>query len=182
MDSPNDLPGSRTTTTEQREQSARRALHAYRERRRHRRADDTFFGSAEPLALNADTGGAARERRHSEILADAEEAGMPQDLAEKLYIVAREEGLDPGLGFELVRTGLGVCPPAEGLSNAAAAPTADKYLPEWIFPPTPTDEMLRERTLRLSFRRLRDLLKAHPEPEDAFDAFAHEPDVEHCGY
>jgi hypothetical protein len=169
---------------EERESRAHRVLNAFRERRRRRRADDTYFGSAHCLVERAETGSGdpERARRLSELVEEAEGDGMPLDLVERLYEVAREEGLDPGLAYELVRCGLGVIPPPEGVSNAAEQPAADRYLPEWMFPPTPTDSLLRERMLRVSFRRLRALLEEHPEPEDAFRAFAQEPDVDVYGY
>ena len=171
-------------TLEGREESARRVLNGYLERRRRRRGEDTYFGGAECFLEQAegtlDT--PERERRRSEILADADEAGMSRDLAEFLYDIAREEGLDPALGFELVRSGLGICPPADGISNATAAPATDKYLPPWMFPAAPPDQMIRERTLHLSFRRLRSLLEQHHDVDEAFRRFANEPDVGHCGY
>jgi hypothetical protein len=169
---------------EEREQQARHVLDAYRERRRRRRAEDTYFGSAQCLLSKAEVqiSDSERARRLSELGEQAETDGMSRDLVERLYEVAREEGLDPALAYELVRCGLGVVPPPEGVSNAAGQPVADKYLPEWMFPPTPTDSLLRERMLRVSFRRLRSLLEQHPEPDDAFRAFAHEPDVDVYGY
>lgn len=171
-------------TPEGREESARRALHGYRERRRRRRGDDTYFGSTECFLeqVEATIETPERERRRSEILADADAANMPRDLAEFLYDVAREEGLDPALAFELVRSGLGICPPLDGVSNTTTAPATDKYLPPWMFPAVPPDHMMRERTLHLSFRRLRSLLEQHHDVDEAFRHFANEPDVGHCGY
>jgi hypothetical protein len=166
------------------QQRAGRALAAYRERRRRRRADDTFFGSAECLLQHVESGvgDSERSRRLVEIVGEAEREGMSRDLAERLYEVAYEEGIDPALGFELVRCGLGVAPPPDGISNAAEAPSADRYLPEWMFPPTPPDTLLRERMLRFSFRRLRSLLERYDDPDEAFRAFANEPDVDVYGY
>jgi hypothetical protein len=171
-------------TIESREQSARHALHAYRERRRRRRGEDTYFGSASVLLGSGEEGAAhpELERRRAEIMEDAGEAGMPSELAQLLYDIAREVGLDPSLGFELVRTGLGVAPPAEGVSNAPEAPTVDRYLPDWMFPASPPDQLLRERMLRLSFLRLRSFLQAEEDIEEAFRHFANEPDVGHHGY
>lgn len=171
-------------TLQRREQSADHVLDSYWERRRHRRAEDTYFGSMEALLEHVEKNADARELEHrrSTLIEEAERAGMSHDLAELLYDVAREEGLDPALGFELVRSGLGVCPPPEGLSNASSAPATDKYLPPWMFPPTPTDQLLRERTLHVSFRRLRSLLEQHHDIQQAFRQFANEPDVGHCGY
>jgi hypothetical protein len=172
------------TTLEERRARADRMLKGYRERRRRRRADDTFFGSAACLLAEVEEGigEPERSRRLSEIVEDAEADGMSRDLAERIYEVAREEGIDPALGYELVRCGLGVVPPEEGLSNAPEQPSSDKYLPQWMFPPIPTDTVLRERMLRFSFRRLRRLLEEHREVGDAFRAFADEPDVASQGY
>lgn len=169
---------------ERREESARHALHAYRERRRRRRAEDTFFGSLDVLVGSVHEGLEEREidRRRSELVEEAEERGMSRELAELLYDIALEEGLDPALAYELVCTGLGVAPPPEGVSNAPADPMVDKYLPSWMFPPEPTDKILRERMLRTSFRRLRSILQEVDDVDEAFRSFANEPDVGHYGY
>lgn len=177
------------------EESAQRVLASYRERRRRRRGEDTYFGSADlllaPEAADGDRlreaegtgdGEPAIERRRIEILEDAEQEGMPAELAGLLYDIARDEGLDPGLAFELVRSGLGVAPPPEGLSTATDDPMVDKYLPAWMFPPEPTDHMLRERMLRVSFRRLKSILQDEGDPDAALRRFALEPDVGHYGY
>lgn len=164
---------------------AGRVLEAYRERRRTRRGDDTWYGAAEGLLEDADHGLDAdgASRRRSELVEEAREAGMPDALAELFYDVAGEEGLDPLLAFELVRSGLGIVPPAEGLDNAPDEPTTDKYRPEWLEPPVPPDTLLRERALRVSFRRLRRLLEEHAgDAAAAFEAFAHEPDAGVLGY
>ncbi len=167
-----------------REDSADHVLDAYRERRRRRRAEDTYFGSADVLLERVEAGWGEGERtqRRIEILRQAEEDGMPPELAEMLYDIAREEGVDPGLAYELVRSGLGVIPPREGVSNAPPQPETDKYVPEWLSPALPPDDLLRERMLRLSFLRLRGLLRKHQEVEDALRAFANEPDVGLMGY
>lgn len=171
-------------TPADREESAKRALHEYRERRRRRRAEDTYFGSSDCLLTKVEEGVGDPEltSRRIEILEAADAAGMPAELAELLYDVARDEGLDPALAFELVRCGLGVCPPDGGITNAPTQPTTDKYLPEWLDPAVPPDSLLRERMLRLSFRRLLALLERHEEVDDAFQAFAREPDVGYLGY
>lgn len=186
MEQPKDVEDTRA----RREESAEHVLAAYRERRRRRRGEDTYFGSEElifaPVSANtAPTEHPAApeaERRRSEIMDDAEADGMPPELAGLLYDIAQDEGLDPGLAFELVRTGLGVAPPPEGVSTAGDAPAVDKYLPPWMFPPEPTDHMLRERMLRVSFRRLRGILREEREPDAALRRFAREPDVGHYGY
>jgi hypothetical protein len=177
-------PNEPNDTVERREQSAQHVLHAYRERRRRRRDGDTYFGSVDCLTARteAEVEPAELQHRRSDILEEADEAGMSPELAELLYDVARDEGLDPALAFELVKTGLGVVPPDDGLSNAPSVPTTDKYLPPWMFPPTPTDKLLRERMLRVSFRRLLALLEEHEDAAKAFNQFANEPDVGHFGY
>lgn len=166
------------------EATARGVLAAYRERRRRRRGDDTYFGSSEALLERAEEGidTSDLERRRSEILEEGESFGMPRELVELLYDIAREEGLDPGLGLELVKSGLGVVPPVEGLSNESAAPASDPYLPTWMFPATPPDRLLRERTLHTSFRRLRSHLEQYHDIDEAFRSFAAQPDVGHVGY
>jgi hypothetical protein len=163
---------------------AERAMHAYRERRRRRRADDTYFGSADCLLPEVESGLDAAEisRRRIDIVQSAVAEGMSPELAEMMYDVAREEGLDPALAYELVRSGLGVSPPEDGVENAPSAPATDKYRPEWLQPPVAPDDLLRERMLRVSFRRLRALLEENATPDEAFRAFAREPDVGAFGY
>lgn len=167
-----------------RQESACHVLHGYRERRRRRRGDDTYFGSAEALLEHSEAGidPGELERRRSEILEEGVDAGMPRDLVELLYEIAREEGLDPGLALELVKSGLGVVPPPEGVSNQSDVPASDPYLPAWMFPASPPDHLLRERTLHMSFRRIRSLLEQHHNIDEAFRHFAAEPDVAHVGY
>jgi hypothetical protein len=166
---------------EDREARAGHALAAYRERRRRRRGEDTWFGSS--TCLLGDSSGAEAVHRRKELMAEAAAQGMPMSLAEQMYDVSREEGLDPALAYELVRCGLGVCPPESGVSNAPEQPSSDKYAPGWLLQPASApDEVLRERMLRLSFRRLRSLLEQHDEPADALRAFAREPDVGVHGY
>ena len=166
------------------EQSARHALEGYRERRRRRRGEDTYFGSSALFRSAVEDGMPEEEldSRRSSILEEAEKEGVPLDLAELLYDIAWEEGLDPAVGFELVRTGLGVAPPAEGVSTSSDEPATDKYLPAWMFPAVPPDQLLRERMLRFSFRRLRSFLEEEEDVDEAFRRFANEPDVGHFGY
>ena len=164
--------------------SALKALEGYRERRRRRRGEDTYFGSSALFRAAIEDGITVAEldSRRSMILEEAVQEGVPVELAELLYDVAWEEGLDPAIGFELVRTGLGVAPPSGGVSNLAEVPTVDRYLPAWMFPATPPDDLLRERMLRVSFRRLRGILEAEENVDEAFRRFANEPDVGHYGY
>lgn len=172
-----------TDEMREREATARHALAAFRERRRQRRAEDTWFGSAACLLGGEPLSADETHQRRVEIMDAALEIGMSAELAELLYDVALDEGLEPALAFELVRCGLGICPPPDGVANTPSQPTVDKYAPEWVVtPPTPPDLLLRERMLRLSFRRLRALLERHETPEEALRAFAREPDVGVNGY
>jgi hypothetical protein len=172
-------------TVAERDASARRALAGYTERRRARRGEDTFFGSADALVEAAEAGLTADEvgSRRVEVVGEALETGMSPELAGLLYDIARDEGLDPALAYEVVRSGLGVLPPPDGLVNAPSQRETDKYAPEWVVSPaTPPDLLLRERTLRFSFRRLRRLLEENEQVEDALLAFGREPDVGPVGY
>ena len=65
---------------ENREESAQRVLHAYRERRRRRRGEDTFYGSLDALleAAEAGLGETELDRRRSELVEEAVKAGMPR--------------------------------------------------------------------------------------------------------
>jgi hypothetical protein len=168
----------------EREERAQHALESYRERRRRRRADDTWFGSAEGLLGGAERGldAAALARRRMDVIAEAQAEGMSPELAEMMYDVARDEGVDPALAHEVVRSGLGVAPPPEGVANAAEQPASDKYYPTWLLPATPPDDVLRERMLRLSFRRLRAKLETYNDPAEALRAYAREPDVGLFGF
>ncbi len=171
-------------TIGRREESARYALEGYRERRRRRRGEDTYFGSEELLreVMAEGLSKAELDSRRASIIEDAERQGLPVDLAALLYDIAWEEGIDPAVGYELVRTGLGVAPPPGGVETVPEQPMVDRYLPTWMFPATPPDSLLRERMLRVSFRRLRSLLESVGDPDEAFRRFANEPDVGHWGY
>lgn len=166
----------------ERAQRAEHALHSYHERRQRRRAADTWFGSASGLLAEEGVGADERVRRRMDVIAEAQAEGMSPDLAEMMYDVAREEGVDPSLAYELVRSGMGVAPPREGLESAAPHPASDKYYPTWLFPASQTDDVLRERMLRVSFRRLRSLLEQHADPSEALRAYAREPDVGVYGF
>lgn len=168
---------------EEREERASHALAAYRERRRQRRGDDTWFGAGEGLLDEAGLNADEVSRRRMDVIQEAVAVGMSDELAEMLYDVAHEEGLDPAMAYELVRSGMGVLPPADGVDNAPQFATSDKYRPEWLEEPVDPDTVLRERTLRFSFRRLRGLLEQHTgDASAAFRAFAREPDVGPVGY
>ncbi len=123
---------------------------------------------------------AARQRRRIELVERAVgEEWMDRELAEEAYDIAREEGLEPAFGLELVRCGVAVCEPPDSELDATAAVRGH---PEWLEPPVPATEATRERRLRMSFRRLRRFLEDRPTPEEALAAFAAEPDVAECEF
>jgi hypothetical protein len=123
---------------------------------------------------------AGRQRRRIELVDRAVgEEWMDRELAEEAYDIAREEGLEPAFGLELVRCGVAVCEPPDSDLEATAAVRGH---PEWLEPPVEPEEAVRERRLRTSFRRLRRLLEDRPTPEEALTAYAAEPDVSECGF
>lgn len=156
--------------------AALRALAQYREGR-------AFDGAApdcllERLESTADD--SARHRRRAELVGRAVmEQRMPHWLAEEIYDVAREEGLDPAFAFELVRCGVAVCGPEGETPDAPEQVQGD---PNWLAAAPPVPDAARERRLRTSFRRLRSLFDRSETAEEALIAFAREPDVGTCGY
>ncbi|HEX7051684.1 MAG TPA: hypothetical protein VF188_15880 [Longimicrobiales bacterium] len=123
---------------------------------------------------------AERHRRRIELIERAVHEGwISAEEAAEVYDVAREEGLEPAFAFELVRCGVAVCEPEE---VPPEAPEVLKGQPEWLESPVRPGAAVRERRLRMSFRRLRGLLERYGTPEEALTAFAQEPDVDTCGY
>lgn len=172
---------------EARVEAALEALARYREGRARRARDGgVAYGDGEVSGIEcllerapvADQR-AAHHRRRIELVEDAvRSAGVERELAEEVYDIAREEGVEPAFAFELVRCGVAVCGPEE-MPEAEAISTGR---PPWLEPPVPGEEAARERRLRNSFRRLRGLLERHGSPEEALVEFAREPDVEECDY
>ena len=142
------------------------------------RADQTPH--TKTSAQSSDSASDQLDRRRASILSTAAEAGIATETAELMYDVALEEGLDPALALDLVKSGMAVEPPAE--ADIPDAPTADRYLPTWLFPASSREQLDRERLLRLSFRRLRGLVESEGDVEAAFQRFAAEPDVRRHGY
>lgn len=126
---------------------------------------------------------ATQGRRREETLERAVAAlGWERSQAERVYDTAREEGLDPALALELVRSGVAVCDPAPD-DNAAREGAVEPGPPDWLMPPAslPADPS-RERRMRESFRRVRSLLTEAAGAEDALCRFAAADDVDRCGY
>lgn len=125
-------------------------------------------------------------RRREDLVEQAvERTYLTRAHAELIYDIAADEGLEPAFAFELVRSGVAVCEPPRG--RVPPRDTSVEGAPEWIAPaavsePLPTEDLVRERRMRSSFRRLRGHLERCETPEDAIEAFCAEPDVSDCGY
>lgn len=123
---------------------------------------------------------AGHQRRRAELVDRAvRESGLAWTEAEGVYDLAREEGLDPALAFELLHCRVLVVGPTDVRATDARAHTElEATPPEWVeTQPPPEEEARRERRLRGSFRRLRRLIEERGTPEEALVAFAEEPDV-----
>ena len=98
--------------------------------------------------------------RTSAILENSARYQIPADLAEDIYDIALSEGIDPALGFQLVKVESGFKATARSSMNAYGytqlqLPTARFYDPDV----TVRDLYDRETNLRIGFRFLRDLLE-----------------------
>lgn len=126
-------------------------------------------------------------RRREELVEHAASAWrIARPRAELVYDVAVECGLDPPFAFELVRSEVAVC----GGPSERSVPPRETVLegpPEWITPAEvreaeTTEDVERERRLRLSFRRVRGYLEQSESAAAALGAFVEDPDVWACGY
>ena len=98
--------------------------------------------------------------RTSAILENSARYQIPADLAEDIYDIALSEGIDPELGFRLVKVESGFKATARSSMEAYGytqlqLPTARFYDPDV----TVRDLYQRETNLRIGFRFLRDLLE-----------------------
>ena len=98
--------------------------------------------------------------RTSAILENSAKYQIPADLAEDIYDIALSEGIDPALGFQLVRVESRFKATARSAMDAYGytqlqLPTARYYDPDV----TVMDLYDRETNLRIGFRFLRDLLE-----------------------
>jgi hypothetical protein len=143
---------------------ALRALERYRERSGGR--GQCLIDRAQALQEEA-------THRRAELVEREVGGGLDRAVAEEVYDLAREEGLDPLFAFALAECGVAVRVDPAGEPDA---PQAVEREPDWIRPVDPV-RAERELTLRRTFRRLRALLESHASPEEALRAFAAEPDV-----
>jgi soluble lytic murein transglycosylase-like protein len=98
--------------------------------------------------------------RTNAIMANSTKYQIPADLAEDIYDIALSEGIDPALGFQLVKVESSFKASARSSMKAFGytqlqLPTARFYDPDV----TERDLFDRETNLRIGFRFLRDLLE-----------------------
>lgn len=163
------------------------SLAALRAWERYRQREGNPPPAALPLRRAGDGEAGVASRRREELVRErVDHAALSRLHAEMIYDIAVEEGLDPVFAFELVASGVAVCDAPQGDGDAVQE-TIVEATPEWISPtgvsePVATEDVVRERRLRVSFRRLRGELERWPTAEEAIAAFANEPDVGDCGY
>ena len=141
-------------------------------------------GFARLIALTAAAErGGEWERRHEVLMERAEERdGLERPLAEEIYQLAEEEGLEPELALLLAGSGVGVIE-LEELDTDPERLGIQQAPPDWIGEAgIPVPEARRERRLRLSFRRLRRLLEETGSAMEAVRRFTLEPDVTEHAY
>lgn len=101
---------------------------------------------------------------------------IPADLAAAIYDIALSEGIEPALGFRLVKVESNFVPKARSHMNAFGftqiqLPTARHYDPDI----TEAELYDRETNLRLGFRFLRDLMRRYDTIELALLAYNRGP-------
>lgn len=118
------------------------------------------------------------ERRHEPLMEWAEtELGLERGHAERVYSLAEEEDLEPALALEVVRSGIGVRE-LEPPGDAAEDDAMQQVPPGWAVEDTvELDDVVMERHLRASFRRLRSHLDASDSPVAAVRRYLADPDV-----
>jgi hypothetical protein len=145
--------------------------------------DDTTRGGAESAAREqlirdmASLTGAPHERRHEALMEWAEtDLGLSREYAEQIYALAEEEDLEPVHAFQLVRSGIGVRELEEPEQDMDEA--VQQAPPEWVAEDAvELANVILERRLRQSFRRLRSHLEESASPTEAITEFLREPDV-----
>lgn len=98
--------------------------------------------------------------RTNAIMANSVKYQIPADLAEDIHDIALSEGIDPALGFQLVKIESSFKANARSPMNAFGY-TQLQLRTARFYEPTVTEQQLfdRETNLRIGFRFLRDLLE-----------------------
>ena len=144
-----------------------------------RTTGDTDAGAGERLIRAvASLTGEPHERRHEALMEWAEtELKLDREYAEQIYALAEEEELEPVYAFHLVRSGLGVREleePEQDMDEEAV----QQAPPDWVAEETvKLEDVVLERRLRASFRRLRSHIDSGTSPADGVAEFLKEPDV-----
>ena len=133
-------------------------------------------------ALDELDGRGGPERRHETLMARADARGLDRPVAEEVYALAADEGLEPELALLLAWSGVG----ARELEPIERDPSGDgrqQQPPDWVAEgEVPRAEAERERRLRVSFRRFRSHYEAAGSAAQALERFAAEPDVVEDAY
>lgn len=121
--------------------------------------------------------GAPHERRHEALMEWAEsDLNLDREYAEQIYALAEEEDLEPIYAFHLVHSGLGVRELEE--PDQDMEETVQQRPPEWVADDAvELEDVVLERRLRASFRRLRSHLEQSVTASNAITDFLAEPDV-----
>lgn len=141
-------------------------------------------GSAEAAARDrlirdvASLTGAPHERRHEALMEWAEvDLGLEREYAEQVYALAEEEELEPVYALHLVRSGIGVRELEEPEQDMAEE-AVQQAPPDWVAEDAvELDDVVLERRLRASFRRLRAHLEESASPREAITEFLRGPDI-----
>ena len=115
------------------------------------------------------------EHRRANLLEKSQKrSGAPTQVLDLAYDLAIEEGLDPVLALEIVGCGIAVVE----LAPKEPPDEAHSLMPDFVEPVTEAlPDIVRERRMRLTFRRMRSALQASNDLGSAIDCFAAEPDI-----
>jgi hypothetical protein len=121
-------------------------------------------------------------RRREHLVERATAVGHTREYADLIYDVASEEGVTPAVAFEVVLSGVGVRE-LTGSPSDSWQETQVEAPPAWVSDPTPgPDAAARERRIRASLRRLRQMTEQTASTEEALRAFVREVDVGDVDY
>jgi hypothetical protein len=115
-------------------------------------------------------------RRREDLVERATAAGFTREIADHMYDVAEEEGVDPAVAFELVLCNVGVRE-LEPPQTHSWEETQVEAAPSWVSHLLTPEDAARERRVRNSFRRLRHVMDNAVSTEAGLRAFVSEPDV-----
>jgi hypothetical protein len=104
----------------------------------------------------------ASGERNNRVINAVQRFDIPLDLAEDIYDVAREEGVEPEVAFGLVRTESTFREKAVSRVGARGLTQLMPRTARWLVPGTSTEDLFDRRTnLRLGFRYLDQLIRKY---------------------